>query len=373
MATRPDIAHARAGADTGARGHGVEAVDGQPFDLVERHLRRPDALQIARGAHRGVLQPGLVEAQQRARRVGAHHSVRTIAKAEARRGGEGDPQVRMGERPAANEPVLRRIAVDHAVDPSEVGIAGTVAAEFGARGLGGLPHAVGRARMAREEARRRFLPPRPGHRLIERGHGSHRLQKTRHRRRIEAAAAQVAHAQHVRLQLLRARIPFHVGAGRELREIGIAVDDHAEQCRAEVRDHAVAVALGAVARRHMADLVGDHAGELRFVVGERHQAARDMDVAAGQGEGVGFGAVEHDEGEGRFGLLGGLLNPPAQIRNVALERRVVVETAQRLHQLGMLLGADAPLFLGRHQGGELFFAGRGIDAASAEPERRGCG
>ena len=151
----------------------------------------------------------------------------------------------------------------------------------------------------------------------------------------------------------------------------MVIDDRAEDCRAEAGDEAVAVALGAVAGRHVADLVGDHAGELRLVIGERHQAARDMDVTAGQSEGVDCGAVEDDEGEGRLGLLRSLLKEPAETRNIALECRVIVKAAERLHQLGMFLGADAPLLAGREEGSELLVAGRWIDAASAEQERRG--
>ena len=133
----------------------------------------------------------------------------------------------------------------------------------------------------------------------------------------------------------------------------------------------MAVALGAVACGHVADLVGDHACKLRLVVGERHQTARDMDVTAGQSEGIDLGGVEDDEGEGRFRLLGGQLKKPAETCNVALKLWVLIETAEGLHQLRMLVGADTPFFLGRHEGRELLLAGRRIDVASAEQERRG--
>ena len=54
------------------------------------------------------------------------------------------------------------------------------------------------------------------------------------------------------------------------------------------------VALGAVACGHVADLVGNHACKLRLIVGERHQTARDMDVTAGQSEGIDLGGVEDE-------------------------------------------------------------------------------
>ena len=37
---------------------------------------------------------------------------------------------------------------------------------------------------------------------------------------------------------------------------------------------------------HVPDLVGEYAGELGLVGGERQQAAGYVDIAAGQGEGV---------------------------------------------------------------------------------------
>ena len=101
-----------------------------------------------------------------------------------------------------DESLFGGIAVDHAVDLLEVNVAGTLAAEFGLGRGGGLPHPVGGARMAREEAPRRPLAAKAGLLACELGFGAHRLEKARHRYRVEAAAAQIAHTQKIGLQLL---------------------------------------------------------------------------------------------------------------------------------------------------------------------------
>ena len=92
--------------------------------------------------------------------MGAHHRFRAVAQAESARGGEGDPQDRVGKCPAADESLFGGIAVDHAVDLPEVDVAGTLATEFGLGRGGRLPHPVGGARMAREEAPPALPSPR---------------------------------------------------------------------------------------------------------------------------------------------------------------------------------------------------------------------
>ena len=57
------------------------------------------------------------------------------------------------------------------------------------------------------------------------------------------------------------------------------------------------VALRAVAASDVADLVAQDASELGLVVGERHQPAGDIDIAARQRERVDHVAVEQREGE----------------------------------------------------------------------------
>ena len=55
------------------------------------------------------------------------------------------------------------------------------------------------------------------------------------------------------------------------------------------------VLLRGMTRGDVADLVAEHAGQLRLVVQIRQDAARDVDVAARQREGVDRGAVDNGE------------------------------------------------------------------------------
>ena len=112
------------------------------------------------------------------------------------------------------------------------------------------------------------------------------------------------------------------------------------------------MALGAVARRHVADLVGQHAGELGLVLGQGKQAAADIDVAPRQGEGIDDLRVEHGEGEGPIRRLRGLGQQPADRGHVVLQFGVVVGAAELLQHNGMLFGAQPGLGLRAQAPGE---------------------
>ena len=83
------------------------------------------------------------------------------------------------------------------------------------------------------------------------------------------------------------------------------------------------VALRCVPPRHVADLVAEHARELGLVVGQRHQAARYVDIAAWQRESVDDVAVEQREGERLALELGGVLHPLADPLDIGAELRVL--------------------------------------------------
>ena len=109
----------------------------------------------------------------------------------------------------------------------------------------------------------------------------------------------------------------------------------------------------------VAGLVAQHPGELGLVVGQRQQAARDVDIAARQGEGVDHVAVEQGEGEGLVGQFGRVLDPVADLRDIGLQRLVLVASAELGHRLRIFLASQLLLVLGR-QRGVLQLAGRGI-------------
>jgi hypothetical protein len=75
----------------------------------------------------------------------------------------------------------------------------------------------------------------------------------------------------------------------------------------------------------MADLVTEDARELRFVVKERHDAARQIDVPARQRKCVDGGLVDHGKVPRQIRTLGGLRETEPDRLDVPLQRRVAVD------------------------------------------------
>ncbi len=90
----------------------------------------------------------------------------------------------------------------------------------------------------------------------------------------------------------------------------------------------------------MSDLVAQHAGELSFGVEVRQDAARHVDEAAGEREGVDGRIVEDAERPRKVGTLGHGRQLEPQVRHVALQVGVVHQTQ---------LGADLRIGLPPHR------------------------
>src|SRR3546814_19609733 len=92
----------------------------------------------------------------------------------------------------------------------------------------------------------------------------------------------------------------------EVEQLGGApvADRGAENGGTEADDDAAAVPLCAVAGGDVADLVSDHPRQLGLAAGQRHEAAGDVGVAAGQREGVHHRRIEYREGD-RKRVVGG--------------------------------------------------------------------
>ena len=124
--------------------------------------------------------------------------------------------------------------------------------------------------------------------------GGHRLQEAAGGVGIVAGPADRADADRVGLQLLVAgelRQPQLAADQRHLGDVALAehVGDH---LGGEHLLGLLLLALDAVIGGHMAHLMGDHCGQLGRIVGQRQQAARDVEIAAGQREGIDVGRVE---------------------------------------------------------------------------------
>ncbi len=95
----------------------------------------------------------------------------------------------------------------------------------------------------------------------------------------------------------------------------------------------------------MAHFVGEHPRQFRFAVGQRQQAAGDVDVAARQGERVDILAVDDGEGIAQVRDLGVLGQRLSDAIDVGGKLRIVVGAAHLLHELRMLLGTDPQFVL----------------------------
>ena len=159
---------------------------------------------------------------------------------------------------------------------------------------------------------------------------AHGAEEARRRMRIEPRFAGDHDAFLVGRQLLR----LAEGGERQLRLVGRLVGrgiaaEHPAHHLVDQRRGADAVgARLRVLEDDVRDLVRQHRRQLALVVGQRQDAARHVDVAAGQREGVDDGAVEDGDGEFGVGLVG---------------RRQQFADDLRQHDLGRPVGVDAAI------------------------------
>ena len=189
-------------------------------------------------------------------------------------------------------PIIVRVAVEHAV---------VTALGHGLAALGGLV------------AGEHFLI------LQHLDHFDHRL-------RVVAAARQVLGAKAVGLQL---HVPAITADHRRAEHIGdirrgadTGADGHRLAENAPGRR--LALLLHAVPRRDMADFVTKHRSQLGFRTEVGQQAAVDIDVAAGQGEGVDVRRIDHGEVVAQVAAMAVLGHPLAHLLHIGLQLLVGV-------------------------------------------------
>ena len=187
------------------------------------------------------------------------------------------------------------------------------------------------------------------HTLVQAGLRRQRGKHVRQRTGIIAGRGEVADAQIVRLIFLAAR-EFE---GQKLAAGADPLLQHAAQRRIAQQgagQHLQQRAADRVALRRllaplamlggdMADFMAQHAGQLRLVIHQRHQLARDIDIAAGDGEGVVDGRIEQGDGEITLRIgEAGLDRDAASDRFHIARLRPDIGAAKFLEQFGMLLG-----------------------------------
>ena len=144
---------------------------------------------------------------------------------------------------------------------------------------------------------------------------------------IPAVRRCVRHAEPIGLELIFAAVLEEQHAERDLRESlkGLRLGhENSENREAAAGQRLARVGRGLMARVDMTDLVAEHGRQLRFVAQERHDAAREIDVAAGQRERVHRRLVDDRE-------------RPRQVRPVRRLRQPVADTADVPLQLGVFI------------------------------------
>ncbi len=237
----------------------------------------------------------------------------------------------MQEAAAAHIAFARILAIGQAVDARQIALAvaryvarrGELA-RIGARDL----QPVGRRRMRGEEVEEARVDAAVGA-LAQFGIAAHRGEEAHRAIGIESGARRDADADAVGLELLRAR----EGGERDLRpgerqRAHLRIVEHVGGDAAHQRGLAhLVLADRGMARHHMRHLVGEHRGELGGVAGEREQAARHVELAGRQREGVDRRRVE----DGRLVLqvrpLRGRDQAVHRLRQQRLEPRVLIGAA----------------------------------------------
>jgi hypothetical protein len=208
---------------------------------------------------------------------------------------------RVQEVPAFDDALAGIVADQQAVDLRQelVAITGASPDHPGLLGLGRRPpDTVFAQRMGARPAWRRAFVPAGRTRFQVRG----RPQRGEHGCRrgwIVAGPADIADAEIVGLEFLLAgeaqQVPL-AELARGLRDLA-RPGQHPGETGDDLRQKPGAAALAAVARVDVADLMAEHEREFGFVVHQSEQLARDVDIAAGDGEGVHHGRVERGEAE----------------------------------------------------------------------------
>ena len=305
------------------------------------------------------------------------HGARAIDHVEALRCGEGEPQFGMDELTAFDHALRRVVAISQPVDPGEEGIAiGDAATDArGLRGRHGALHAAGRIGVGRcpfgNAGIVAALDPR-----IERVLHRQALQDGCHRARIIARLVEIADTEFVGFEFLRTREfqrqqlrTLQCGLADLLPKPAIAEQDARQDgtCCAKQRI-ALRGGLAALrmARGDMADLVPEHAGQFGFIVHQRDQLARRVDIATGDRESVVHRAVEQRNRE-RFARIA----KPGLNRNVLahlldiLRMAAANRAAEFGEQLRMRFGAHLCFAL-RNRGG----CARNVAPAHAAGQRQ---
>ncbi len=211
-------------------------------------------------------------------------------------------------------------------------------------------------------------PPPAAVRLVQ---PRERAQHPSNAGRVPSRGRGVLHAQPVGLQLVVASVLQEHDAKRGLGEVleGARLrHEDAQQGDAKPRGCGLGVALRRMSGGDVPDLMPEHAGKLRLVAQVRKDAAREIDVAPRQGEGVDCRLVDNREAPGQPGPLRCLCQPQADIRHVPLQLRIVVQP-HLAADFPVVLLAELDLLRLAHER-ELPLAGGGVGGTGREQDEQ---
>jgi len=275
----------------------------------------------------------------------------------------------MSEAPAADKALLGIVAIEEAIDrPQEGrGILGLgIVCKAGRRRLFGR---AGDPAFGERVGARPFRDRLRGVAGVLAGQeplmAGERGEHVRRRMGVVAGLRQVADAEIVRFIFLAARIAVAeilggaAGKPGELLRSGQAHGEDAER----VQERALLASPG-VAGGDVADFVREHGCEFRLAGHQPHQAAGEVDVAAGHRKGVHHIAVDQSEGAvaGEAGRPRHPLADPGEVARL----RAVIAAAEFGEQRLMLAGAQLPV-----GSADLRRAGRALAAAAGEQQSEG--
>ncbi len=169
--------------------------------------------------------------------------------------------------------------------------------------------------------------------------GFHRLQETRRSERIVTGFADHLDTDGIRLQFLITRELGKPQLAAQRFAAGRFIMQHfAGDAPGYSRLSFLLLPQNAVIGDDMAHFVGDHGCDFGRVVREREQAARDIEIAARQCEGIDIGTVENCDAIGLVRLVGNCRQLADDLRHHAFKSLVLVLAAIGREDTRMLLG-----------------------------------
>ncbi len=124
-----------------------------------------------------------------------------------------------------------------------------------------------------------------------------------------------------------------------------------------------------MAARDVPDLMPQNRRQLRLAIGQRQQAAGDINIPARQRKSIGDRRIYNEKLVLHIGALGILRHLLPDLVDIGIQRRVIVK-AKLLDDIFMLFRADIDFLLRRHQGGELLLSRRRIGAAPRQDRNK---